>query len=442
MHAKRLTQALKGYDAGVVRYLEEGFTHGFRLGYEGTGQGTASQNLKSAYEHPEVISGKLGKEYDKGRIAGPFQTPPFHPFFVSPIGVVPKKQPGSFRIIHHLSHPREASVNAGIPDSNAVVHYASTDDAIQCIKSMGRDCWLVKMDVQSAFKIIPVHPDDYYLLGFSWDGLWFYDKTLPMGCRSSCSIFEKLSSCVEYICVTELEIDGVVHLLDDFLFITKSKAAGMRARDRFEAFCTWVGIPLAPEKREGPEQCMVFAGIELDTRAMEARLPDDKLVKCKERIAAALERSKLTLKELQSIIGLLNFACKVVPSGRAFLRRMINLTIGVRQPSHHIRLNKHAKADLSAWLLFLQQFNGKSFFLGDEWVTNSALHLYTDASGSIGYGAVFGKKWFHGVWPQHWASLNITFLELFPIVAALVVWSPYFKNSRVILHTDNASAHC
>ena len=68
---------------------------------------------------------------------------------------------------------------------------------------------------------------------------------------------------------------------------------------------------------------------------------------------------------------------------------------------------------------------------------NSVLHLYTDASGSLGYGAVFGSMWFHGPWPAHWVGHNITLLELYPIVAALHVWGPLLRDSRLMLHTDN-----
>ena len=45
--------------------------------------------------------------------------------------------------------------------------------------------------------------------------------------------------------------------------------------------------------------------------------------------------------------------------------------------------------------------------------------IYTDASKTIGYGAVCERQWFAGEWPQEWKSLNIATLELFPILAAL-----------------------
>ena len=129
-------------------------------------------------------------------------------------------------------------------------------------------------------------------------------------------------------------------------------------------------------------------------------LPQDKIDKYTNTIQDFLKRKKVTLKDMQSLIGLLNFTCSVVVPGRTFLRRMINLTVGIRRPMHMIRLTSAVKGDLHLWLQFLTQFNGKSFFLDFVWLSSDMIHLYTDASGSLGYGAVFGKNWLYGAWPR------------------------------------------
>ena len=118
---------------------------------------------------------------------------------------------------------------------------------------------------------------------------------------------------------------------------------------------------------------------------------------------------------------------------------MIDLTKGARRPHHHTRLTKEVKHDIAVWLTFLGQFNGRTFFLHEKWETSSSLQLYTDAAGSKGYGAIFGKHWFCGAWPDSWKSLKIAFLELFPIVIALHIWEPYMANRCVAFYTDNAA---
>ena len=148
---------------------------------------------------------------------------------------------------------------------------------------------------------------------------------------------------------------------------------------------------------------------------MEARLPSDKLTKCRDSIQHFLRWKKITLRELQFLIGLLNFTCSVIVPGRTFLRRLINLTVGVKRPRYFIRLNRETKSDLKLWLNFLESYNGKSFFLGYNWLSSAKLHLYTDA-GSLGYGAVFGSHWLYGQWPSNWLGRNIIVLEMFLIV--------------------------
>jgi hypothetical protein len=88
---------------------------------------------------------------------------------------------------------------------------------------------------------------------------------------------------------------------------------------------------------------MTFLGIELDAIAMEARLPLDNVLKIKNNLSQMRVRRKVTLRELQLLIGLLNCAyCDVQPD-RAFLRRLIARTKGIQQPHFHIRLNKESR---------------------------------------------------------------------------------------------------
>ena len=81
---------------------------------------------------------------------------------------------------------------------------------------------------------------------------------------------------------------------------------------------------------------------------MEARLPEDKLAKGRRRLLEEFltRQKKVTLRDLQSLIGVLNLACTVIVPGRAFLRRLIDMTMGVQKPYHHIRLTRQAKYDL------------------------------------------------------------------------------------------------
>lgn len=435
----RLKFFLHGYDRALANYLIDGFRFGFRVNFVGERLAYESPNLKSAIDQPDLVQAKLSKECAAGRIVGPFTTPPFPNLRTSPLGIVPKKDPSEFRLIHHLSYPDGSSVNDFIPDVYSTVKYASVGDASKSIKQLGRGCFMAKTDVKSAFRIVPIHPADYSLLGMKWANLYYFDRTLPMGLSSSCSIFEAVSTALEWISSHHLGATSVLHILDDFLFIAPTKDQCRRDLSNFVSLCEYIGVPLAPEKTVGPSSVLQFAGIILDSERMEARLPDDKLTRCRRALTDFLARRSVCLKELQSLIGLLNFTCLVVVPGRAFLRRLIDLTKGVRKPYHHIRLSKGAKLDLALWLRFLQDFNGKSFFLDDVWETSDTLTLYTDSAGSIGFGAVFGNRWLHGLWPASWTTYNIAILEFFPIVGAVHIWGSLMADKCVLFYSDNAA---
>ena len=430
---------MDGYDSDLKSYLYQGFTQGFSLRSSKSHPQPPPKNLKSAHIYPHIVDQKLAKESSSGRIAGPFIQPPFQEMVFSPLGLQPKKIEGQFRVIHHLSHPKGFSVNDGIPEECSSVHYASVGQAIQHILSYGPKCYLAKTDIQSAFRIIPVNPSDYFLLGFQWKGHYYHDKCLPMGCSSSCSIFEAFSTALEWIITQQLKNVTVIHILDDFLFIAPTFQQCQSSLSIFKQICLDIGVPLAPDKTVGPSQILDFAGIRLDTVDMSASLPPDKILKFSLTIQEMLESKSVKLKQIQSLAGMLNFACSVIAPARAFSRRLYNLSIGLSRPYHHKKVTGQVRQDLLVWYNFLSTFNRKTFFLDYNFLTQEVLQLYTDSAGSIGYGGYFGNMWFQGLWPQEVKGLNIALLELYPICLAIKLWGDKLSNKCIQINSDNMS---
>lgn len=71
------------------------------------------------------------------------------------------------------------------------------------------------------------------------------------------------------------------------------------------------------------------------------------------------------------------------------------------------------------------------------WVSSDRLELFTDASGQIGYGAVFGSSWFYGVWNEEWLNYNITVKEFYPIILAVALWGETIASKAICFHCDN-----
>lgn len=448
----KLELSLAGHpDQHFVAQLCNNLRRGAHIGFEGERKPRFSKNLPTALAHPDIISSNLAHEISLGRVAGPFNNPPFANFQVSPIGLVPKKHSAKFRTIFHLSFPKSGStsINASISKDDFSLQYVTIDNAIEGIKRLGQGCFLAKTDIESAFRLIPVHPDDYELLGMCWKGKYYYDKVLPFGLRSAPYIFNQLSDALEWILKNKCLISFVCHILDDFLIMEPASPGVLQeiaCQTSLNAMLLTfknLNIPIAPGKTEGPRTVLEFMGIILDTIRMEARLPADKIERLRTAFELFQKRRSCTLKELQSLIGTLNFACKVIPPGRPYLQRMIELTRNVKQPHHHIKLSAGFFKDLEMWKQFIINWNGASFFLSSEWTNSECLELHTDASGTVGYGGIFGAKWFQGKWEPHQHlgehEISIAWQELFAIVVACHIWGGLLKNKRIILHCDNES---
>ncbi len=277
---------LEGYKLPLYNELISGFNRGFPLHYQGPATQRHSSNHPSATNQPEIVSSLLAVELQNDRIAGPFVKPPLPNFVVSPLGLVPKR-PQGFRLIHNLSFPRGQSVNDFIPQAYSSVSYQDFDHAIRIITTIGRNCLIAKADIQSAFRNLPISPQDYNLLGFQWEGLFYYDRTLPMGCSVSCRTFELLSNALEWALKKKFHISHVSHILDDFMFFgPPSTPVCHDALHTFLNITAEINLPVKHSKTVFPTTVAVLHGIEVDTGAMQAKLPQEKLDSAKTLLQA------------------------------------------------------------------------------------------------------------------------------------------------------------
>ena len=169
---------------------------------------------------------------------------------VSPMGLVPKNHSDKWRLIVDLSSPHDQSVNNGISANLCSLRYASVDNAVEIITSLGRSSLLAKFDQSNAYRILPVHPDDQPLLGVTWQGNVYMDRSLPFGLRSAPKIFNAVADFLAWILFCN-GIQFVLHYLDDFLVIAppgSALAAGMRLQ--VEAISTTSGRPLPTIRRK------------------------------------------------------------------------------------------------------------------------------------------------------------------------------------------------
>jgi hypothetical protein len=345
-----------------------------------------------------------------------------------------------------LSYPKKNSVNDFIDEKVCAVKYSSFDQVLDIISGLGKSPELGKIDIRQAFRLIIINPPDFDLLGIMFDGKYYVDKCLPMGCSISCTIFEKFSTFLHWVVEKKSGISTLDHYLDDFLFA--GAALTNDCKKFMNTFCfvsKELGIFIVENKTEGPITKLTFLDLEIDTVLMKVKIPEENLNKLRLGIRYIMDNKKIKLKELESIIGLMAFCARAIPSARAFLRRFYDLFlwVKVKKPFYYVRINQESKADAKAWLDFLQNFNGECYLSDKYWLASETLKLYTDSAGnaSFGCGAYLDGNWAQMRWPGSWSNQefmsDLSFLELVPVVMALFIWVSEFKNKTLLMKIDN-----
>ena len=440
-------EALRDHpDRDFVAYILSGIAAGFKIGVEREVRMLrARRNLPSTKAHAEVVEAYLEKEVAVGRIKRVLDEPIIH---ISPFGVIPKKEKGKWRLIVDLSHPDDHSVNDGICRDRSSLAYVSIDNLAEVVLALGRGCFLGKCDVRSAYRNIPVHPDDWRFLGLRWKGNVYVDTALPFGLRSAPKIFSAVADAFQWA-LTQGGVSLVCHYIDDFAVLGKTEQECGTALGKVLDLGSRLGLPMEPAKTVGPVTSLTFLGVEIDTVKLELRLPEVKIQELKSLLAQWLGKGRWCVKrELESLAGKLQQACKVVRPGRCFLRHLYVATAGPRPQSAPIRVNRAIRADIRWWHTFLQQWNGVSL-LWNCGKQEPDEEIYTDASGSWGCGGHWRTRWFSIPWngpsgtPQWVLGLqredSIAVRELLPIVIAAVVWGRAWQGKLIRFHSDNVA---
>ena len=177
------------YPANKIKYLVVGFMNGFDIGYRGPSNvKRKARNLKFTIGDEVILWNKRMKEVQLKRFAGPYKNIPFEHYIQSPVGLVPKDNGASTRLIFHLSYPRSgSSLNSETPKELCTVQYPDFCEAIRLCLQEGKNCAIAKSDMKSAFCNLGILPSQYYLLvmyavsPFDGQVYYFVDKCLPFG---------------------------------------------------------------------------------------------------------------------------------------------------------------------------------------------------------------------------------------------------------------------
>lgn len=349
--------------------------------------------------------------------------------FISPLFVIPKKA-GGFRPIINLKFLNEFITyhHFKMENISLVKHLLSPGD------------WMVKLDLKDAYLTVPIHPSFQHFLQFIWEEDLFQFTCLPFGLSSAPWVFTKLLRPV----VTLLRSRGIrlIIYLDDILVFNSCKSKLLDHMVVVKSLIESLGFVINLEKSvQIPSQSLEFLGLMIDTPSFSLSIPKAQRSNIFSVCEKLLKEKLVSLRDLASILGKLNWASIAIPYAQAHYRNLQSLYITNSRKEKSdlqfkLELSAEAKQDLDWWMSTLTSCSG-------EPIKESLPTLTINADASLsGWGAVCNGVSTGGPWSRQESSLHINVLELRAAFLALRSFADSLKNSTIALLLDNVSAVC
>jgi hypothetical protein len=424
--------------------------YGFPIGFEGDecslGKKEIMQsdkNYKGATNFPVQVEDYLVKEMNSNAIIGPFKGNPFDSsLIISPLNTVPKKSVEDRRIILDLSSSH-SSVNSFIDKDwylgeSVNLFFPKIDDFVKLILIKGQGALMFKKDLSRAYRQIPICPSNYNLVSFSWKDHIFCDTVLSMGLRSAAQICQRVTNAIAYILLC-LGI-AVLNYLDDFAGVERKEHAHF-AYLTLTNILSKSGIEEAVNKCCPPSESMVFLGVLFNSNTMTMEVTPERLLEIRNLIKSWLVRETASVKNVQSLLGKLNFIGACVKPSRIFVNRLLNWlrSLDKTNRSQVFHIPFEVRQDLIWWDRFLPLYNGISLMSLGDW--SHPDEVFSSDACLQGCGGFWKGNFFHTMFPDfiNHKNLHIGALEMLSLVICLKFWSTFFKHQRIVVLCDNLS---
>ena len=383
----------------------------------------------------------LNKEISNGSIIGPFHTNPFgNEARFSPLDTQPKKDSPELRIILNLSYPfRGHSVNSSIDTGNFCgtpmdLKYPTPDDLAKIVLKKGKNARIFKRDLKKCYRQFFMDPASIALLGYLFQGEIYFDVTLSMGSRSTAYCCQRTTNCITFIFQKHGFED--VNYLDDLGAADTIDRAETAFRTLGQIIYN-IGMQEVTEKAQAPAPIATFLGILYNTISMTMEITPDRLQELKNLLDRWFLKREASPKEIQQLLGKLNFTCSTVRAGCIFVSKIIN---ALRGSPDKIILSEEFCKDINWWRIYMAEFDGISMIPDLKWKAPDTV-LQIDACLEVcGAWAEPVRKFFHTKFPG-WMNNNknicINEKETFTLILTLKVWGELVTNKHILVYCDN-----
>ncbi|KAE8222196.1 hypothetical protein CF319_g4567 [Tilletia indica] len=431
-------------------HLVTSIQHGFHIGIPPLTETITPPNHSSAKTSPPIIEQLITTELRARRYAGPFSSSTVQqligPFQTSPLGIIPKK-PSGHRLIQDFSFPRNGnSINSLLKPADWPTTWGAARHACNAILLLPPTALAAVRDVDSAFRLIPLHPSQWPgTVLHDDDGHYYIDFCLGFGISPAPGAWGLAADALADI-LRRSGAGVVIKWVDDYLFLTiplselPTTNAHLRARattinptpisDKgslsyidssgnhhsddgrahfinltnttsptdpvtslaaIDAITRPLGVPWKAAKDKDFAPIQKYVGFLFDIPNRTVSLPEDKRTRYLDNVLQWLSNRKHTPAEAEELLGRLQHSSFVYTAGRkrlAYLRVFLRLSASA--PRHVPRYPpRQLASDLNWWASALSNPATKRSFLPDH--TPIDLPLYTDASTDFGLGITVGN---------------------------------------------------
>lgn len=298
-------------------------------------------------------------------------------------------------------------------------------------ESLQDNDWMVKIDLQQAYFHVPIAETHRRFLRVVYNQEVLQLTALPFGLSSAPRTFAALSNWIAEL----LRSRGIRLLvyLDDYLLVNQDRDTLVTQVAETLRVLESLGWHVNYQKSVlQPCQELEYLGILWNTQSKTMALPIKKQLRIKQTVSGILRKKRTSLREMQRVLGLLNFANLTTPKGRLHCRRMQMFLRSYSQGHPRVKreLPEIVLQDLSWWE---RAIDHSVVPLYKKEVTH---FLVTDAA-DAGWGAYLNGKYLSGRWSQkqrHWHS-NLK--EMFAVYATVKQQQSHLRHAHILVQSDN-----
>ena len=270
--------------------------------------------------------------------------------------------------------------------------------------------------------------------------MYFY-LNLPYGHRNSGMHGQKVTTALTYIFKNRgKSFDGTefdaLNYCDDVGGVDRGIRAWV-AFYVFRALLQQLGLTESLEKAHPPSTFMPYLGIQYCSETMTKSVTPERLSDLESELDLILLKSKVSKRELESILHKLLWVSTCVKSSRVFVSRIIAAMKKLTSSHHRTKLTSDIKADLLWWRKFLRDYSGVSLIDPGVWSEPDAL-CAGDAC-LTGGGAYTDNEYFSIRFPSFLDDTPIHILEFLVLIISCKLWGSSWGRLCVTIYCDNES---